>query len=616
MTQTAQRPRHRALPLLTMLSTLLGLVIVGGAGPARADSFVPISGAGSTWSSNAIDQWRRNVNQYGLTVNYASSGSSDGRNQFRNGTVDFGVSEIPFGLKDAAGVVDTPPQRKFAYMPIVAGGTAFMYNLKIGGQRVTNLRLSGDNITKIFTGVLTQWNDPLIAADNPGLTLPARKIVPVVRSDGSGTSAQFTLWMSKQYGGLWNDYCAKVGLQSPCGQTSDYPSGTGFVAQAGSLGVAGYVSQAQNEGTITYVEYSYALNTGYPVAKLLNRAGYYSEPTASNVAVALLGAQVDPNDLTQQLDGTYNSSDPRTYPLSSYSYMVIPTAAEGSFSTDKGNSLGSFAQYFLCEGQQQAPVLGYSPLPINLVKAGLDQVKKIPGVTVENIDISKCNNPTFSASGENTLAKTAPQPADCDKQGPSQCSVGSGGARQATVVKPAAAAAGTGATTATSGGPPAAAAGGTTKAATTARGAPTKATTTTSKNGTVSTTTDGTTATGTAPGVVARPPGVAASGTTVAADGTVTAADGTTTAGVADASGAIVNPDTGEVVAAGDGTAAVDPALAAGAAAVTAVPTTLASNGMGGASQGVLTLLVVLLLLAAVVVPPLMSRRLTGRARS
>ncbi len=110
--------------------------------PAGAAVFVPISGAGSTWSQNALDQWRRNVTQYGMQINYQGTGSSDGRNQFRNGTVDFAVSEIPYGLTDS-GVVDYPPARKYAYMPIVAGGTAFMYNLKISGQRVTNLRLSG-----------------------------------------------------------------------------------------------------------------------------------------------------------------------------------------------------------------------------------------------------------------------------------------------------------------------------------------------------------------------------------------------------------------------------------------------------------------------------------------
>jgi phosphate ABC transporter phosphate-binding protein len=434
--------------LLTATSLAAGLLTTA----ASADTVVPVSGAGSTWSQNAIDQWRRNVAQYGLTVNYQGTGSSDGRNQFRNGTVDFGVTEIPYGLKDN-GVLDTAPTKAFAYMPIVAGGTSFMYNLTIAGHRVTNLRLSGDTLTKIFTGVITQWSDPAIKADNPGLALPARKIVPVVRSDGSGTTAQFTLWMSKQHQSLWDAYCSKAGRQTPCDQTSNYPviPGTGFTAQSGSLGVAGYVSQAQNVGTITYVEYSYALNSGFPVAKLLNSSGYYVEPTADNVAVALLKAQINTtpgvNYLTQILDGVYTNADRRTYPMSSYSYMIVPTATTSTFDANKGKSLSSFADYFLCEGQQSAGKLGYSPLPVNLVTAGLAQVRRIPGAETKTIDIKSCNNPTLSAGGGNALAKSAPYPPACDKRGPTQCTTGTGGAAHTSTVVTRSAAGGTTGTT-------------------------------------------------------------------------------------------------------------------------------------------------------------------------
>ncbi|MFM8773804.1 MAG: phosphate ABC transporter substrate-binding protein PstS, partial [Actinomycetota bacterium] len=389
------------------------------ASPAQASSYVPVTGAGSTWSANAMDQWRRNVNQYGMRIDYQASGSSDGRNQFRNGTVDFAVSEIPYGLKDG-NVVDPLPTRPFAYMPIVAGGTAFMYNLKIGPNRVNQLRLSGETIAKIFTGVITKWDDPAIKADNPGLPLPALKVVPVVRSDGSGTTAQFTAWMAAQHPDIWNAYCQKVGRGTPCGFTSNFPSGPGFVAQSGSLGVSGYVKQDQSVGAITYVEYSYAKAAGFPAAKVLNKSGFYVLPTAEAVAVGLLGATIN-RDLTSNLSNVYNSTDKRAYPLSSYSYMVIPTTLDNGFSNEKGNTLADFSYYFLCQGQQQADALGYSPLPINLVKAGLDQVKRIPGVVVENIDISKCSNPTFSADGTNTLAKTAPQPPACDAKGPTQC---------------------------------------------------------------------------------------------------------------------------------------------------------------------------------------------------
>ncbi|WP_243398996.1 phosphate ABC transporter substrate-binding protein PstS [Cryobacterium zongtaii] len=437
-------PKTRWIRRIRTLFALfaIALVSVTTVLPAQAASYDPITGTGSTWSQNALDQWRKNVaSNYGMTVNYSGVGSSAGRRDFVAGNVDFAVSEIPFQLAPEDGSTPESPTRGYAYMPIVAGGTSFMYNLKINGVRVSNLRLSGEVITKIFTGGITNWNDPAIQADNPGLAMPDKGIVPVVRSDGSGSTAQFSLWMSKQHPALWNAFCASVGRTSPCGLTSQYPTFGNAKAQSGSSGVAGYVSQDYGEGAITYVEYSYALESGFPVAKVLNQAGYYVEPTANSVAVALLTAQIDqtpgPNYLTQVLDGVYNSADPRTYALSSYSYMIVPTEVGGVFTAKKGTTLGAFANYMLCEGQQQAADLGYSPLPMNLVLAGFDQIKRIPGADTTGVDINKCNNPTFKpgdSPSSNQLALTAAQPQDCDKVGPNQCTTGTAGAPAETPV--------------------------------------------------------------------------------------------------------------------------------------------------------------------------------------
>ena len=420
-----------------VVPALVGASGASGA-PAVGSTHYPVSGSGSTWSANALQQWIRNVSaNYQWTVNFDAGGSSAGRQQFSQGTVDFAVSEIPYQLSGSDSP-DPRPNRQFVYIPIVAGGTAFMYNLVIGGQRVTNLRLSGDVVAKIFTGVITKWNDPAILADNPKLALPAVQIVPVVRSDGSGTTAQLTSWMRSEHGGIWQDYCSRAG-RANCGITSNYPviAGSAFVAQSGSDGVAGFVKQDQSVGSITYVEESYALNARLPVAKVLNAAGYYTEPSASNVAVSLLSAVVNsdptsPDYLTANLGGVYTSGDPRTYPLSSYSYMIAPTALEANFTENKGLTLADFTAYFLCEGQQQAEVLGYSPLPVNLASQGLDQVKKIPGGDPYVKDVSGCNNPTFSPDGTNKLANEAPMPPECDKKGADQCLTGTGGAVEST----------------------------------------------------------------------------------------------------------------------------------------------------------------------------------------
>jgi phosphate ABC transporter phosphate-binding protein len=440
---------HRRAVTAVRLLLAFALIAITAAGPgtgvAHADNYAPISGAGSTWSANALQQWGKDVNQYGMTINYNPTGSSDGRKEFLNGTVDFAASDIPFQFHPEDGSQpEQPAAGSYAYMPITAGGTVFVYNLKIGGKRVTNLRLSGTNVTKIFTGVIKSWNDPALVADNPGLSLPNRQIVPVVRSDGSGSTAQFTLWMISRHNDVWSAYCPKVGRANACGETSYYPTLPGMIAQSGDLGVMGYVSQDYADGSIGYVNYSYALNAGFPVIKLLNPAGFYTEPTAQNVAVSLLQAQINtdatsPDYLTQKLDGVYADTDPRTYELSSYSYLILPTTLQGKFDATKGKTLAAFSYYSMCQGQQEAASLGYSPMPINLVNASFEQIRKIPGAVVQNIALSSCHNPTFSTNGTNTLVATAVQPSACDKQGKTQNPAGTGGDHTATPVLTAAA---------------------------------------------------------------------------------------------------------------------------------------------------------------------------------
>lgn len=444
MTTDAPRSGRRRRRLVLACLLLVAASVPGAVQPASAAArYVTINGAGSTWSFNAIDSWRRNVGQFGITVNYSGTGSSDGRNQFRSGTVDWAASDIPYGIKDGTNL-DLPPtdSHPFAYMPVTAGGTTFMYNLKIGTKRVTNLRLSGTNIAKIFTGGIRMWNDPAIAVDNPLLKLPAIKIIPVVRSDGSGSTAQLTQWLIATQSSLWGAYCAKA-HRSPCTQTSVYPvvPGLGMVAQQGDLGVAGYVAAPDAVGTIGYVQYSYALQAGFPVVKMLNAAGYYTEPTAGHVAVSLLKARINMNKsdpkvyLTQDLSQVYTNSDPRTYPLSGYSYMILPVSTNAPMNdpgANKGYTLADFGKYALCQGQSQVNSLGYSALPINLVQAGFDQLKKIKGANVGNINIRSCHNPTFSTNGTNTLAKADPKPPACDKQGSTQCTTGTAGAKQDT----------------------------------------------------------------------------------------------------------------------------------------------------------------------------------------
>jgi phosphate ABC transporter phosphate-binding protein len=422
--------RARLMAAAAAVLTIMSAGILATAPQASAASYATITGAGSTWAATAINTWSADVAANGLQVNYAEVGSTAGRNDFKQGLANFAASEIPYGVQDGNNF-DPPPTRGYTYMPDVAGGLAFMYNLIIGGQRVTNLRLSGAVIAGIFTGQITMWNDPAIAADNPGLTLPATPVIPVVRTDGSGETWQFTQWMAATQSSSWTAYCTLVG-RSPCTATSAYPVWPGdpaMIGQAGDTGVSGYVAQSQADGAIGFVAYSYALQAGFPVAKVLNAAGYYTAPTAGNVGVSLLNAQIDnnPSDplyLTADLSQVYTDADPRTYELSYYSYLILPTDQTFSLTTNQGYSLGAFGSFALCQGQQQVDNLGYSALPINLVEDGYAQLQKIPGAQVPATTsqfIQNCNNPTFSPDGTNRLATNDPMPPACDQQGTVQC---------------------------------------------------------------------------------------------------------------------------------------------------------------------------------------------------
>ena len=434
MTRTMIRPTlHLLLALLAIAATVAFPVA-----PASAQSYQRISGEGSSWAAGAIDAMRVNVKQFGITVDFNPSGSTAGRKNFLNGTVDYAASDIPFQFRPEDGSApENPAPGSYAYIPVTAGGTSFIYNLRINGQRVTNLRLSGENVARIFTGQITKWNDPAIVADNPGLTMPDRPVVPVVRAEGSGSTAQFTSWMIAMHGGIWNDYCQRSGRAPACGQTSFYPTIPGMIAQTGDLGITGYVTQGFAEGAIGYVNYSYAIGAQFPVAKVLNAAGYYTEPTPENVAVSLLRARINTDAgsdayLTQILDDVYTDPDQRNYQLSSYSYFILPTKVQGQFNEAKGRSLSAFTYYAMCQAQQQSASLGYSPMPINLVQASFEQIRRIPGAEVQSINIAECNNPTFSPDGTNVLAANAPFPQECDKAGTEQCATGTGGQRDTT----------------------------------------------------------------------------------------------------------------------------------------------------------------------------------------
>jgi ABC-type phosphate transport system substrate-binding protein len=287
-------------------------------------------------------------------------------------------------------------KRPYAYLPITAGAVSFMYHLDVGGHRITDLKLSSATISKIFTGEITNWDDPAIHGDDGRYNLPSLPIKPIVRSDGSGTSWQLSNYLATLFPARWNQFCStNTGHASPCPPTSFYPYSPGSTAQSGSDGVANAVAATYNNGAITYVEYGYATERAFPVIRLENAAGHFVLPTAPHIAAALTAATLN-SDGTAQLSGVYTNTDPAAYPLSFYSYLIAPVTTVAPFTQAKGKTLGKFVVYAVCTGQQKAVRLGYAPLPSNLVQEAFDTESRIPGAPAPPpLDFTHCPNPTL-----------------------------------------------------------------------------------------------------------------------------------------------------------------------------------------------------------------------------
>lgn len=392
--------RDRRLLAPPLLLALLA-ALAGGARPASAAD-APITGEGSHWAASAIDQWRAAEPEFS-SVSYAETGSTAGLTAFANGADDFAVTDLPYGL---SGATPDVPARASRYVPAVGGGVALLFHVSAGGHLISNLNLSSAAIAGIFAGSITTWDDPAIAATNPNIALPDLKITPVVRSDAAGSSDVLTRWLAHEQPATWT--CGETATFTACPQYDPAVQ----LARPGDTGVAAYIGQTTTNGTIGYVENSYAYQVGMPVASVQNALGTFTRPVPRNIVVSLSQATVAP-DGTEDLDGLYAFRDYRTYPLAHYDYAVIPTASDDSGMTAaKRQSIADFLTYGLCAGQQAAAQLGYAPLPLNLVRVGLTQIRRlgpdadggaVVGVSVPDVDTSlaHCDNPTFDKTDLN-----------------------------------------------------------------------------------------------------------------------------------------------------------------------------------------------------------------------
>jgi ABC-type phosphate transport system substrate-binding protein len=368
---------------------------------------------GSSFAAPAIETWTRDVSQapYSLSLNYSSTNSGDGRYQFTNQTTDFAASDIGY-----VGSTDTAkPSFPFIFVPITAGGIAFMYN--VPGLTKT-LQLSSYTACGILTGGITNWDDPAIAADNGGVAGPNLHIAPVTENDSAGTNYVLEEWCIDEQPTLWSAFAHAQEVQpggptdgvaiSPTSPNSNWPGVAGGFDVTNTTTVAGDV--AANPGAIGAVQEQYAVdeqgfNSGNPakaVAAVKNASGDYTQPNAVDVASALAYA-------TQQADGThqlnFNGVGPHVYNPSTYSYLLTPTTG---WQSSKGAVLSGFANYVLTLGQAEAPKFGYASLGLSLEQFGINSIKAdVPGAvgtTAAEAAGYSCGDltPTEVAAGQTT----------------------------------------------------------------------------------------------------------------------------------------------------------------------------------------------------------------------
>ena len=315
----------------------------GAGAPAAGEQVAAqISGAGASFIYPLVSKWSADYNAAtGNKVNYQSIGSGGGIAQIKAGTVDFGSSDKPLPSDELAAA-------GLGQFPSAIGGVVPVVNLE--GMAPGQLRLSGELLADIYLGKVTMWNDAAIAALNPELSLPAEKITLVHRSDGSGTTFNFTNYLSKVSTG-WKDSVGE-------GTSVQWPAGVGG---KGNEGVASYVKQIK--GGIGYVELAYALQNGMPYASLQNAAGNFVQPSEESFAAAAASADwANAKDFNLVIT---NAPGANAWPITATNFMLMHKQPKDA---KRSADALAFFKWAFENGQPQASELHYVPLPPELVK--------------------------------------------------------------------------------------------------------------------------------------------------------------------------------------------------------------------------------------------------------
>ncbi len=329
---------------------------------AQSSQSYTITGAGSTFIFPLMDTWRVQYNNLhpNIKLNYQSIGSGAGIKLLTQKTVDFGASDAPLAPSEQAAAPGT------VTIADSIGGITISYNLP-GIDK--GMKLTGPVIAQIFMGKITMWNDPAITNLNPGMNLPAQKILIAHRADGSGTTYAFTDYLSN----VSPDWKATVGQ----GKTVPWPVGTGAQGNAGVAGIVKSTTYA-----VGYVELAYAYQNNMTYAFVQNADGnVFVEPTIASVAAdaAAGGTSLPAPDGDWSKVSIVNEPGSNSYPISTLTYiMVYKDLSQISGETqDKTQEVKNFLNWIIHDGQQYASPLLYVPLPDAIVKANEKAISEI-----------------------------------------------------------------------------------------------------------------------------------------------------------------------------------------------------------------------------------------------
>jgi phosphate transport system substrate-binding protein len=332
---------------LAILAAVSALAATTAGASSRGDQLV---GAGSSFVSPLVSQWQKDYPpKTGVNIVYSPSGSGAGIAAISGRTVDFGASDAPLTPDQFAGC------KGCFQIPWALGGVAVMVNVKTNAR--APLKISGPVLAGIFMGSIKSWDAPAIKKLNPGIDFPSQPIVPIYRSDGSGTSYALTDYLAS-VSPAWK---SKIGVSTQ----PSFPVGTGA---RGSSGVTGLV--AKTSGGIAYADIAFAVANKVPVMAVKNAAGKFQTPGILSIgAAAKTIKKVPANNEIHIVNPP--KSEPRAYPISTFTYVIIPQQ------TSKAQQLKKFVFYALTQGQQFGVKLRFVPIPKTVLVAAEKTLNKV-----------------------------------------------------------------------------------------------------------------------------------------------------------------------------------------------------------------------------------------------